>query len=438
VALVHGDPEALAALAARLEGLTEVILPADGMALPIAAGARGGQRVVAPPARALPDAVGQGAPLDSGGLERLWQLLSDGSGVQVFSLRELARMWYGAADLAVEAQAQAALDGEQLCFAPVAGAAGLWRLRTAVEMRRDAAAGLRGTGRQARPDQAAIQAIIDRRLGHAPDLYRRSVDAATGAVTLGFFFPDVAGARYADAIAAIEQEAGVPVALASEPHQGALAEAALAILPAGLSSTRAPSLKFALRSVQVRCEGAADAGALHDAERCFRERTGWQLEIITATTAQPAQPTVVRSDAAAPAHQSYALDTARELFPSYLGCYKISVDTPTATLTLRFHFPEIAAARYQDRLEQLAATTGWTVRIHPQAHQEELLRAARAALPADVELHGRPSLDQERRTLVARCQGAMTQEQIAAAQANFKEKTGWALILTGAAGSREA
>jgi uncharacterized protein len=435
VALVHGDAEARAALAAKLKGLAEVILAHDGMALPVAPGARGGPRPTAsapsPKDISLPVGVGQGAPLEAAGVERLWQLLSDGSGVQTFGVRELARAWYGdAAGPQNEAKAQEALEGEQICFAPVAGVAGLWRVRAAVEVRRDAAAGRRAAAGPARPDQMAIQAVIDRRLGDAPDLYRRSVDAATGAITLGFFFPDVAGARYADAIAAIAEEAGVPVALASEPHQQALADAALAVLPAGLSATRTPSIKFALRTVQVRCDGAAEPAALHDAEQAFREQTGWRLEILSAAPpARLAETAMVQPGTVKAEQQSVALDIARELFPTYLGCYKISLDAPATTLTLRFYFPDVAAVIHKDRLEQLAASTGWTVRVYPQTHQEELVRAAIDVLPAGVQLDGRPSLDQERRTVVARCRGTLEPKQVEVVQATFAERTGWALAL---------
>jgi Cft2 family RNA processing exonuclease len=429
VALVHGDAEARASLAARLKGLAEVVLPHDGMALPIAASERGGRRVLVPPPAPMPEAVGDGEPLDAVGLERLGQLLGDGSGVQAFSVRELARAWYGETAGPEEEQcAQAALEGQQLFFAPVAGAEGLWRLRAAVEVRRDTAAGLRGAAGRARPDQTAIQAIVERRLGGAPDLSRRSVDAASGAITLGFFFPDAAQTRYADIIAAIAEEAGVPVSLASEPHQGALADAALAALPPGLSTTRAPSIKFAAKVVQVRCDGTADQQALREAERAFGEQTGWKLEVVTSASPQVLA-ALVLAGANDPVAQNVALDTARELFPSYLGCYKISVDAPSATLTLRFYFPNAAAALHEERLAQLAATTGWTVKLHPQAHQGELIRAAAEALPDGAELQGRPSLDQERRVALARYTGDLSPQQVETAQAGFAERTGWTLAL---------
>jgi hypothetical protein len=242
----------------------------------------------------------------------------------------------------------------------------------------------------------------------------------------------VAGARYAEQIAAIAEEAGVPVALASEPHQQALADAALAALPTGLSATRTPSIKFTLRAVQVRCDGTAEPAALHDAEQAFQERTGWRLEIVsTAPQARLAENTVIEPGEIAPMQQSAALDIARELFPSYLGCYKIGLDAAATTLTLRFYFPDVAAIAHKERLEQLAASTGWTVRVHPQVHQEELIRAVADALPEGVSLDGRPSLDHERRMVVARSRGALAPEQIEAVQAAFAERTGWVLALAG-------
>ncbi|RRR78298.1 MAG: MBL fold metallo-hydrolase, partial [Candidatus Viridilinea halotolerans] len=99
VALVHGDPEARAALAARLHGLAEVLIPRDGQVLTVAPRKGGGRRVELPPTPTVAPLapVGKGEPPDAAGLERLWQALRDGTGVQTLSLRELARAWAGAA-----------------------------------------------------------------------------------------------------------------------------------------------------------------------------------------------------------------------------------------------------------------------------------------------------------------------------------------------------
>ncbi len=419
------------------KGLAEVVLPQDGVALSIVASERGGRRVLGPPpsarGSALPVGMGEGAPLDAAGLEQIWQLLNDGSGVQTFSLRELVRIWYGRRRRSRgRGSGPGGAHRRAAVLAPVAGAAGLWRLRPPIEVRRDAAAGLRGGAGQPRPDQMAIQALIDHHLGHAPDLYRRSVDATSGSVTLGFFFPDVASQRYAEQIAALAAEAGVAVALASEPHQQALADAALAALPAGLTPMRSPSLKFALRTVQLRCEGAATPEAIQAAEAAFHEQTGWRLEAISAASAQQAadQAVVAPSDVE-PVQQRIALDTARELFPSFLGCYKIGLDAQALTLTLRFYFPELAATQHAERLAQLAAATGWTVKVHPQAHQDALQRAAAEALPRARSSTGGPRSSRNAVWWSRATAAPWHPEQVAAAQSAFHERTGWTLALSG-------
>ncbi|MEP7191155.1 MAG: MBL fold metallo-hydrolase, partial [Roseiflexaceae bacterium] len=209
VALVHGDPESRAALAARLRDQTVVLLPRDGESVTVS---RQGDKEIRGhgdsdafrlPVSLSPDllvSLGAGAALDTAGLEQLWQALGDGSGVQSFGPRELARVWYGeAAGEEQEQQTQQVLAAAQPYFAQLPGLPGLWRLRTPLEARRAQAAGaqaLSGHSRS-RADQAAIQAIVDRHLAHAEDLYRRGVDAETGAVTLGFYFPDIASQRYA-------------------------------------------------------------------------------------------------------------------------------------------------------------------------------------------------------------------------------------------------
>jgi uncharacterized protein len=280
-ALVHGDPEARAALAARLAGLTEVVLPQDGQALSAQASARGGRRVVVPAAlEVAPQApIGGKGALDGQGLQRLWEALRDGSGTQVLTLRELARAWYGAgAGEEEDRLLGAALEAGGPYFAPLPQAPGLWRLLSPVEVRRAQAAqasavGGVGGARQ-RADQARIQALIDRHLGDAPDLYQRSIDPHSGAVTLRYFFPRVAALRDAERIALLAQEAGVAVTVWPQPHQGQLAARALAALPEGLSAERAPAIYLDGGRVEVWCVGSAVASALAEAEAAFAERTG--------------------------------------------------------------------------------------------------------------------------------------------------------------------
>ncbi|HJZ48059.1 MAG TPA: MBL fold metallo-hydrolase, partial [Roseiflexaceae bacterium] len=444
VALVHGDSEARAALAARLRDQTAVLLPRDGETLSVGSkgvGERGSRGVRANNSSLLPyspiplHAMGEGAPLDTAGLEQLWQALGDGSGVQTFGVRDISRAWYGeAAGELEERQTEHVLEAAQAYFAPLPGVPGLWRARTPVEARRAQAAGAQAAGGRTHPrvDQMAIQAIVDRQLAQAPDLYRRGVDAESGAVTLGFYFPDVAGQRYADQIAAIAEETGVSVTIAPQPHQGMLAEAALAALPEGLTTSRAPSILFDERAVRVRCDGSAEPDAIHQAQQRFEEQTGWRLEL--ALTAQPevALQAAPPSDAPERLKMNLATWAAQELFGPETGCYKIGADQQAGILILRFEFPDVAGAHYADQIAELARATGWQVQVHPQAHQGALDAAARAALPDGMTLVGAPSIAAATREVTLRCRGEADPAAVAAAKAAFTEKTGWNLVIRAA------
>ena len=439
VALVHGDPEARAALAARLRGLAEVLKPQDGQTLTVAPSARGGRRVVAPeqPPTSPLGPVGDGDVPDAHGLERLWATLRDGSGVQAMSLRELARAWYGtqaAAD--EEANLADALESGSPCFVALPHAPGLWRLPAPAEVRRAQAGGAaRRSG--PRPDSAAILAVVDRQLAHADDLYQRGVDADSGAVTLRYFFPAVATTRDSALITRISGELGVPVTVWPQPHQGQLAAAALAAMPPGLSAERAPAIFLDAGRVELRVAGAADPQAIAAAEASFAARTGLRLS-IRAPGLAPSAPQAGEGDegfapppGSQPSELNFALNSARGWFGPESGCYKASADQSSLTVTLRFHFPEAARARYAERLAELAGFIGWSVRLWPQPHQEALMQAAREALPAGLIAVGTPAIQPTTREVAVKTQGACSAEALDAASHAFTERTGWQLVVRG-------
>lgn len=443
VALVHGDPEARAALAARLHGLAEVLTPQDGQSLDLAA-ARGGRRVALalPPAvaPAPPGPIGAGAALDAAGLELLWAALRDGTGVQALSVRELARAWYGQAiDAPAEQHVAAVLDAGSVYFVPLPHAPGLWRLPAPTEVRRAQAAQQAGiTPTSGRRDSAAMLALIDRELAHARDLYQRSVDPATGAVTLRYFFPRVAAERDAAPIARIAAALGVPVSVWPQPHQGQLAAAALAALPAGLRAERAPAIFHDEGRVELRCAGAAEPDAITAAAAAFAAQTGLALTIRTpdlpgAAPARPAGELFEPPAATLRAEVNYALDTARAWFGPDTGCYKVSADQAAGLVTLRFTFPDVARTNYRAGLAGLAEHTGWSVRVWPQPHQESLMQAARQALPPGLVALGAPALQSASREVVLKVQGSAAAADLAASADAFAAQTGWRLVLRGVA-----
>ncbi|NTW02733.1 MAG: MBL fold metallo-hydrolase [Oscillochloris sp.] len=435
VALVHGDPEARAALAARLRDMTEVIVPRDGQELSFAPSSRGGRRVVVPPAQApvLEVPLGGGAVITADGLERLWTALRDGSGVQTVSVRELARIWYGdSATIAAEEHLAMILEAGSPYFVSLPHVLALWRLPAPTEVRRLQAASL--TRRNGpRPDTAKIQSIIDRYLANAPDLYQRGVDPESGAVTLRYFFPLVAAIRDAEAIQKIAREISAPVTVWPQPHHGQLSAIALEVLPKGLTAERSPAIYLEESRVELRCTGTAKPETILAAEATFRERTGMHLSMRLAGAVVSAEPVeadhnlFVPSGGTPRSEVNFALGTARVWFGLETGCYKASADQDAGVVTLRFHFPELARARYSTQLTDLAAFIGWTVRIWPQPHQEALMRTAREVLPSSLRASGAPAIQSIAREVIQRAQGNASSEELDAAARAFAERTGWTL-----------
>src|SRR5438093_4595150 len=99
VALVHGDPEARAALKGLLTN-TDVVLPIEGMIVEKQEkGAGRSSRVAstnkAKPIEALPKGIGQGVPFDYTHVEQLWRVVTQVPTLRIVTARELALVWYG-------------------------------------------------------------------------------------------------------------------------------------------------------------------------------------------------------------------------------------------------------------------------------------------------------------------------------------------------------
>ena len=428
VALVHGDPEARAALGARLRAPCEVYLPQDGMALGVRARQRTARSLHEPaPLPAVPAGIGDGAELDEASLQRLWSVLQGEPAVPAVTTRELARAWWGhRAGPAEETAIEALLASPQPYFAPLPGVPGLYRVRPG------ASAGP-GQTTTVRADQAAIQASISRNLGEAADLYHRGVDPNTGAVTLKFHFPAVARERYADALARIAAETGVAVTVDPQPHQGMLAETAVAALPPGLRPTRAPALHHSEQVVRIHAEGGpVEPSLLEAGARQFQAQTGWRLEVVLPgrRAAAPSQEVWEPVAATDLLELNQARSLAGDILGPNSGCYKIGADQASGTLILRFNFPDIARQRYAGVLADVAKYTGWRVTLHPEPHQGALQAQAREVLSPGMRVVGTPAIQHLNRTVVVRCQGTPAGD-LDAAREEFAATTGWQLVVQG-------
>src|SRR6266704_2760584 len=99
VALVHGDPEARAALKGLLTN-TDVVLPVEGMIVEkqekrASRTRRTATNEIANPVEALPQGIGQGVPFDYTHVEQLWRVVTQVPTLRIVTARELALVWYG-------------------------------------------------------------------------------------------------------------------------------------------------------------------------------------------------------------------------------------------------------------------------------------------------------------------------------------------------------
>src|SRR6266446_5920115 len=315
-----------------------------------------------------------------------------------------------------------------------------------------------------RPDQNWILSVIENYLGSPPDLYRRSVDPDTGAVILYFHFPAVAETRYAEAITAAEEETGVPISIAPNAHQGALAKTAHQHIPQGLTVQGTPSIYLDRSVVSLNCIGRATEEEIASAQSRFCEETGWQLEIKGAIISGPAQPDASNAsheigaaqneptlpnlpnvssrapEAAPPAgatrttssalvSQHDAIQLAQRMLSELPGYYKVGGEVATTTLLVRFYFPLVAQTRYADVLAELEAQTGWQVRLHQTTHQQALIEMARRLLPSDLTCDGVPSLYLDQQMVVVHYVGHADPTALQDAQQQFLAETGWHLHL---------
>lgn len=280
----------------------------------------------------------------------------------------------------------------------------------------------------ARPDQQKIQTLIEKHLGEASDLYRRSIDPETGAVTLFFYFPVVARGRYASQITLIAAEAGVTVHIASQPHQGELIRIARQVLPSNVCEQGFPSVYHERQLVQVRCVGFVPLEEIAAAQRLFTEQTGWQLNILLVSEVEVISHPDLSSKPRTRLDQHSAVFVAQQILAGLPDYIKVGA-TGRGTLRVRFQFSEIARLRYAEHFARIEAQTGWAVQLQEIVHQEALADAARRAVPFGLSLAETPSLYHHLHAVRLQCKGSVPQEEIEAAQQRFAAETGWQLTI---------
>jgi hypothetical protein len=291
-----------------------------------------------------------------------------------------------------------------------------------------------GTG-QPRPDTHAIQARIDWYFRDLKELYRRSVDSDSGAVTLRFRFPLTAERRFAGQLAALRAELPGRVEIGGTTDQTALLNLIQLHLRPVLKIAGTPSVVMAERRVAVRYHALTAEDLLPEALAAIEERSGFQVACVPMTSPEAhGDPFTI----GAPARERMGREEAVAAAQAMLAGVAIEItgDKGTGVLFVRLPLPYGDLRRYRAQLEAVAAATGWGVRVRPHAQHTALEAAVRAALPTGAELVLPLSVSNQKQLITGQYRGSPDLAALARAEAAFAHVEGWQLILTPAEESR--
>jgi Cft2 family RNA processing exonuclease len=114
------------------------------------------------------------------------------------------------------------------------------------------------------------------------------------------------------------------------------------------------------------------------------------------------------------------------------GLYRRGLDLTKRQMNLYFLFPDIARQRLVETLEKIAARTGWSIHIHPEAHMGALTDQVASCLPAGCQQLRTPSVYREKQEVAVQCRvTGVTEEQLMQAGERFRAETGWQLVING-------
>jgi Cft2 family RNA processing exonuclease len=445
VALVHGDPEARAALRGLLTD-TDVVLPMEGMAiekLEKQAGrtSRAASTNAVRPVEALPQGIGRGAPFDYTHVEQLWRAVTQVPTLRIVTARELALAWYGEV---TEETTQDILDVfeqdyEQRYFVRQHALEEAYRVRGQFEEAPgDFLSDLVGSVLLLLVAPGSTKPVICR--GIEPGAAVR-VQLPRGISQERTRFP----------FSSILEAAGPVPQEAQDSNQKASAYLANLVktmrrLRRSISAYSLAELcqEEALYTLGDLCEMAglapqsledrlALAKLLYQHPRIFtQQRSVFEGEGLTLYCLSPDwREALEEPEEVERPDQNWILSVIEQYLGTPADLYRRSIDPDTGDVVLSFHFPARASTLYADAIDAAAEETGVSITIAPHTHQGELTRAAQRVLPRGLSARGTPSLYLDRAVVSLYCTGHASAEEITEAQSSFYEETGWYLELAG-------
>lgn len=404
--LVHGDPDARTALAEKLaaRGLP-CRLPNNGDSVDLP-GARGRRRV---PVLSRPDP----SPED------LAALAPGGTALRAWSAIDLADRYYGAATAEGVARVLAALGAEGSPWRPDERRPGMYRLGAA-----EAPSARGGAG--ATSEQETVRRRVAEAFADEPTLIKAGLHIAERRVELRFHFPAVARTRHAERIGALEAETGWRVEVRPQPDLGALQDAALRHLPAGLAVQGRPGLHPESGVVAVRVANAGDRDAVAAAEAAFRAETGYTLSVVSAETGDRLAP---RAAAAGPrAEVNVAFAAVRAALEAE-GVVVHRVGRRGSAIEVTLLTPAVGR-RHRPTLDRLEGELGWTITVSRHPQQQALAELVRTTVGRPIAKGPGIQAVQERVTVRLAQGPTATPEEVDGWCRAVAEASGYTLVVS--------
>jgi Cft2 family RNA processing exonuclease len=445
VALVHGDPEARAALRGLLTD-TDVVLPIEGMIVErqekrAGRSSHAASANTARPVDALPQGIGQGVSFDYTHVEQLWRAVTQVPTLRIVTARELAMVWYGEV---TEETTQDILDVfeqdyEQRYFVRQHALEEAYRVRGQFEeVPGDFLSDLVGSVLLLLVAPGSAKSVICR--GIEPGAAVR-VQLPRGISQERTRFPfssilETLGPAPQD-VQDSNQKASVYLANLVKTMRRIRRTISAHSLAESCSEEALYTLgdlcEMAGLAPQSLEDRLALAKLLYQHPRLFtQQRSVFEGEGLTLYCLSPEwREALEEPEEIERPDQNWILSVIEQYLGTPADLYRRSIDPETGDVVLAFHFPARASTLHAEAIDAAAEETGVSITIAPNTHQGELARAARRVLPQGLTVRGTPSLYLDRSVVSLNCTGQASAEEIAEAQSSFYEETGWYLELQG-------
>ncbi len=119
----------------------------------------------------------------------------------------------------------------------------------------------------------------------------------------------------------------------------------------------------------------------------------------------------------------------KKIFPKQAGLYKCGVRNEENTVILYFYFPRVAAEVYKEMLKSIEMQCGWKISVNPETHQGALKAKAEEMAPAEWQVAANPSIHRESGRVTLKTLSKPDSEELKTVQKEFKEATGFDLIV---------